>query len=90
MQDNATCTLYETYASTPPKFTGNGRWSCDAAAKFNLTSNKLRPLGWTSTDAAGLPIYAGLVRFEEAVTKGVINHALRFTGPNSRWGRVWQ
>jgi hypothetical protein len=54
-------------------------------ARFNLSRNALgRSLGWTSADAAGLPIYPGLVKWEEVAVKGVIDHAIRFTGPNSR------
>ena len=45
---------------------------------------QLRPLGWTSGDAAGLPIWSGLIKFDEVINQGVIKHALRFTGPNSR------
>jgi len=53
-------------------------WEASSGAIFNLNSNKLRPKGWTSADAAGLPIFAGLVRYEE-VLKGTIDHAIRFT-----------
>jgi hypothetical protein len=75
-----TCLLYETYAS---KYVGPG-WSCGSGAKFDLRSNALRRDCWTSADAAGLPILAGLVRYEEAVTAGVIAHALRFTVSQTR------
>jgi hypothetical protein len=51
---------------------------------FDLGSNALRPMYWTSADAAGLPIFPGLVRYEEAVTRGAIDHALRFTCPRTR------
>lgn len=58
-------------------------------SKFNMSSNALRPLGWTSADAAGLPVYPGLFKLDEALAalagSGVLNHALRFTGPNSRY-----
>lgn len=54
-------------------------WDCGSGAVFDLNSNLLRPLGWTSADAAGLPIFPGLVRYEEAVLLGEIRHALRFT-----------
>lgn len=54
-----------------------------------MSSNALRPLGWTSADAAGLPVYPGLFKLDEALAalagSGVLNHALRFTGPNSRY-----
>jgi hypothetical protein len=81
--DNATCTLYEMWRSFPPGMSGSS-WVSDIAVKFDMSSNKLRPLGYTSSDAAGLPVLPGLVQFDEVINKGVINHALRFTGPNSR------
>jgi hypothetical protein len=74
-----TCTLYETWSST---FVGPG-WQCGSGAKFNLESNELRPDGWTSSDAAGLPVLPGLVRLAE-VQSGVIPHALRFTVANTQ------
>ena len=69
-----TCKLYETFDS---EFVGPG-WSCGSGAVFDLRSNALRPDGWTSADAAGLPILPGLVRRDE-VKSGEIRHALRFT-----------
>lgn len=72
--DTHNCILYETWDST---YTGPG-WSVGSAAIFNLMSNELRPDGWTSADAAGLPVFPGLVRYDEAEA-GEINHALRFT-----------
>ncbi len=72
--------LYETWSSYPQ---GNG-WQCGSGAIFNLRSNALRPNGWTSADAAGLPIFPGLVRYDEAVLLGEIRHALRFTVQFSR------
>jgi len=78
--------LYETWSSYPNKiFTA---WTCGSGAKFDLTSNTLRPAGWTSADAAGLPIFPGLVRYDEVVTNGVINHALRFTVDKTRHAYV--
>jgi hypothetical protein len=68
------CRLYETYDS---RFVGPG-WRCGSGAVFDLRSNALRPDGWTSADAAGLPILPGLVRRDE-VHAGPIRHALRFT-----------
>ena len=59
-------------------------WTAGSGAVFDLTSNALRPDFWTSADAAGLPIFPGLVRYDEVVEKGVINHALRFTVQNTR------
>jgi len=82
--DNSTCQLYETWRSFPPNVTAGRGWVSDIAVKFDLSSNALRPLGFTSSDAAGLPVAPGLVQFEEVITRGFINHALRFTGPNSR------
>ena len=64
-------------------------WRVGAGAIFDLRSNKLRPLGWTSTDAAGLPIFPGLVRYDEVVEKGEINHALRFTVTRSQRGYIF-
>lgn len=66
----------------------NGQWRAGAAAVFPLRSHRLRPAGWTSADAAGLPILPGLVRYEEAAT-GQIRHALRFTAPKTRRAYVW-
>jgi len=66
--------LYELYNAS----TNAGHWEASSGAVFKLSSNALRPDGWTSADAAGLPIFAGLVRYDE-VLKGSINHALRFT-----------
>jgi hypothetical protein len=71
----ANCTLYELYGAQ--NFSGNG-WTAANGAIFHLGSNALRPDGWTSADAAGLPILPGLVRVEE-VLAGSITHALRFT-----------
>ncbi len=81
--DTGTCTLYETYSST---YVGPG-WQCSSGAKFNLGSNALRPDGWTSADAAGLPIFPGLVRVSE-VQAGAIHHALRFTMDSTQQGYI--
>ncbi|MCA9089488.1 MAG: hypothetical protein KDA90_12755 [Planctomycetaceae bacterium] len=59
-------------------------WRADSGAVFDLKSNDFRPLGWTSADAAGLPIFPGLVRYEEVVELGEIKHALRFTVQKTR------
>ena len=69
--------LYEIYSAHPEP--GGKAWRAGSGAIFDLSSNKLRPAGWTSADAAGLPIFSGLVRYDEAVEKKVIAHALRFT-----------
>jgi hypothetical protein len=73
--DAGDCKLYELFDAHP----GSNAWTAGSGAIFDLRSNKLRPDGFTSADAAGLPIFPGLVRYEEAVTKGVIEHAIRFT-----------
>jgi len=76
--------LYELFDAHPEN--GGTRWRAGSAAVFDLSSNALRPAGWTSGDAAGLPIFPGLVRYEEAVERGAIEHALRFTCPRTRRG----
>ena len=74
--------LYELFDAHP---VGDGSaWRAGSGAIFDLATNALRPVRWTSADAAGLPIFPGLVRYEEAVTRGVIAHALRFTCPRTR------
>jgi hypothetical protein len=80
------CKLYELYRAFPKV---NGSWDADSGAVYTLTLNgPLRPAGWTSADAAGLPILPGLVRYDE-VAAGEINHALRFTVPQTRRAYVW-
>ncbi|MCG3126599.1 MAG: hypothetical protein CHACPFDD_01450 [Phycisphaerae bacterium] len=69
--------LYEVYRAFP--INGGASWQGDSGAVFDLTSNALRPTCWTSADAAGLPIFAGLVRYDETAVAGEIRHALRFT-----------
>lgn len=59
--------------------TGPSSWQAGSGAIFDLSSNDVRPAGWTSADAAGLPIFPGLVRYDEVVERGEINHAIRFT-----------
>jgi hypothetical protein len=75
--------LYEIYDT---RFAG-GKWSAGSGAIWNLTSNVLRPSGWTSADAAGLPILPGLVRYDEILT-GQIKHAIRFTAQHTA-GYIW-
>jgi len=58
-------------------------WTAGSGAIFDLASNAMRPAGWTSADAAGLPVFAGLARYDE-VAAGAITHALRFTCPTTR------
>ena len=77
--DRDNCMLYETYDS---HYVGPG-WQCASGAVFNLNSNQLRPDCWTSSDAAGLPVFAGLVRIEE-VQAGKIEHAIRVTFQRTR------
>lgn len=82
--DTDNCKLYETWDS---EYNGSG-WSVGAAAIFDLTSNELRPDGWTSADAAGLPVFAGLIRYDE-VKAGAINHAIRFTAKRTQRGYIY-
>lgn len=82
-QDN--CQLYELYASYPQ---ADGSWTAGSGAIFDLKSHTLRPAGWTSADAAGLPILPGLVRYGE-VASGEIRHAIRFTAPQTQRAYVW-
>jgi hypothetical protein len=64
-------------------------WKANCGAIFDLNSNALRPAGWTSADAAGLPIFPGLVRYDEVFEQGLIAHAIRFTVDNSRHAYVY-
>jgi hypothetical protein len=73
-----TCRDYELFDARPVN--GGRSWHAGSGAIFNLRSNHLRPAGWTSADAAGLPILPGLARYDE-VRRGSIDHALRFTAP---------
>jgi hypothetical protein len=76
--DNVNCFLYELYSSYPQA----SSWNAGSAAVWDLLSNEQRPYTWTSADAAGLPIFPGLARYDE-VAAGQISHALRFTLQNS-------
>ena len=78
--DNSNCWLYELFSSFPQS---DGSWNAGSAAVWDLTADEQRPLTWTSADAAGLSIFAGLARYDE-VAGGEIKHALRFTLQNSR------
>jgi len=82
--DTDNCILYELYAAYPQ----SASWSAGSGAIFNLLSDALRPSGWTSTDAAGLPIFPGLVRYDE-IAAGTIRHAIRFTVPQTQAAFVW-
>jgi hypothetical protein len=83
--DRDACRLYELFAA---RRGAGGRWSAGSGAVFDLRSNALRPAGWTSADAAGLPILPGLARYDE-VAGGGIDHALRFTAPRTRRAYVY-
>jgi hypothetical protein len=83
--DRDTCRLYELYAV---RQSAGGAWQAGSGAQWDLGSNALRPAGWTSADAAGLPILPGLVRYDE-VEAGAILHALRFTAPQTRRAFVY-
>jgi hypothetical protein len=80
--DSDSCRLYELFSLH------RSPWRAGSGAIWSLTSNALRPKGWTSADAAGLPILPGLVRYEE-VAAGHINHAIRFTVSRSRRAYVY-
>lgn len=74
--------LYELYRAFPVQ--GGARWRAESGAVFDLQNNTQRPLGWTSADAAGLPIFPGLVRYDEVGEQQEIRHALRFTLSRTR------
>src|SRR5438128_1661372 len=82
--DKSSCRLYELGGLER----SGGRWHAWAGAVWSLRSNRLRPAGWTSADAAGLPIFPGLARWDEA-KRGVIDHALRFTAARTRRAFVY-
>jgi hypothetical protein len=81
---SGTCKLYEMYRS----FYTNPGWDADSGAMWDLNSNARRPEGWTSADAAGLPILPGLARYDE-VAAGEMRHALRFTVSRSQHGYIY-
>jgi hypothetical protein len=83
--DKDRCRLYELFALYPRP---GGGWRAGSGAIFDLRSNRLRPAGWTSADAAGLAILPGLARFDE-VKRGRIDHALRFTVSRTRRAYVY-
>ncbi|MCM0622452.1 hypothetical protein [Nocardioides bruguierae] len=82
--DRSACRLYETWATRRV----DGRWRAGSGAVWSLRSNDLRPDGWTSADAAGLPILPGLLRWRE-VRRNRIDHAIRFTVPVTRRAHLW-
>jgi hypothetical protein len=80
--------LYELFkAYKVPGPAGSG-WKAGSGAIFDLSTNGLRPKGWTSADAAGLPIFPGLVRYDEVVEKGELTHAVRFTCEKTQRGFI--
>jgi hypothetical protein len=83
--DTDNCVLYEVYDAWPD---GNGGWEAGSGAIFDLDSNALRPAGWTSADAAGLPMLPGLVRYDE-VAAGAVTHAIRFTADATQMAYLW-
>jgi len=83
--DRDACRLWELYSAYPQN--GGASWAAGSGATWNLNSNAMRPLGWTSGDAAGLPILPGLVRYDE-VASGDIDHVIRFTAPRT-YNSVW-
>ncbi len=76
------CLLYELWQAAPVN--GGSAWDAGSGAVWNLNVDATRPAGWTSADAAGLPVFPGLARYDEIVVNHAINHALRFTVQNSR------
>lgn len=80
--DRSTCTLYELYRAFPQR-SGRTHWNADSGARWDLNSTELRPDSWTSADAAGLPIFPGLVRYDEAAA-GNLDHAIRVTFESTR------
>jgi hypothetical protein len=82
--DQSNCKLYETFEQSGSATSG---WVASNGAVFDLSSDALRPDGWTSADAAGLPIAAGLVRYSE-VQAGALNHAVRFTVQHTSKGFI--
>jgi hypothetical protein len=83
--DTGTCKLYELYDAHP---NSDGSWQAGSGAVYDLASDQLRPRGWTSADAAGLPITPGLVRYAE-VAAGHIDHAIRVTVPSTQQAFEW-
>jgi hypothetical protein len=77
--------LYELYRAFPQ----SDHWEAESGVEFDLTVNEDHPEGWTSADAAGLPIFPGLVRYEEVYIKGEVNHAIRMTVRNSQRKYIW-
>jgi hypothetical protein len=83
--DRDSCRLFELYALQR----SGSRWTAGSGAIWNLRSNAVRPAGWTSADAAGLPILPGLARWDGDASTGAIRHALRFTAARTRRAYVY-
>ena len=83
--DKDACRLYETFAT---RF-GDGHWLAGSGAVWSMSSNALRHRGWTSADAAGLPILPGLLRLREVVDAGLVEHAIRFTTDVTDRRHIW-
>ncbi len=83
--DRDACLLYELFDAHPQP---DGSWSAGSGAVFDLLGYTLRPETWTSADAAGLPILPGLVRYDEVET-GIVQHAIRFTAPQTQRAYLW-
>ena len=84
--DRDACRLWELYSAYPQS--GGASWSAGSGATWDLNSNAMRSLGWTSGDAAGLPLLPGLARYDE-VAAGEIDHVIRFTAPRTANAYVW-
>jgi hypothetical protein len=82
--DSSTCKLYETWDTASSR----SGWTAGSGAVYDLRSNALRPDGWTSADAAGLPILPGLLRYDE-VESGKVDHAIRFTVSRTAAAHIW-
>ncbi|MGH3497517.1 MAG: hypothetical protein ACRDP1_08650 [Nocardioidaceae bacterium] len=83
--DSSRCRVYETYATRVRA----GRWSAGSGASWSMASDRLRPHGWTSADAAGLPILPGLLRFREVEVTHRVMHAIRFTTDVTDRRHIW-
>lgn len=81
--------VYETWNTHRPSEETDGQWHADSETVLNLNMDSFRPAGWTSADAAGLPILPGLVRPDEVLSQGVVTHALRFTVPHTNAAYVY-
>ena len=85
MLDRDTCVLYELFDAS----WDGGRPRAGSGAVFDLKGHALRPAGWTSADAAGLPIWPGVLRYDEVFQKGLVDHAIRFTAQQTDRSYVW-